>query len=202
MISLLGCAQQNQTYENKQLQSNEQVVSEIEQNKVEVQEPSKKLKTTTKTPSELMLKLSDLAEGYTTKESTPRLKSDVSEEGISWGWKDGYYVRYAKVNDDAFDLTVIKHWVSIYPIENVGKSLEQDPESNENVTYEALPAPNFGDKSKAWRVTYTDEFGDSNRYYEIEFIRYDVYERIGMSGTTTDFEYLKTLTEIASAKIK
>ena len=157
---------------------------------------------TTKQPSELILTLSDLGEGYTTKESTPRLKSDVSEEGISWGWKDGYYVRHARVGENIFDVTVIEHWVSIYPIENVGKNLEQGEESNENVTYEELPSPNIGDKSRAWRVTTSDSSGESNRYYEIEFIKMNIYERVDMSGTTTDYETLKTLAKKAEAKIK
>ena len=160
-----------------------------------------KLQTTTKTPSELALELLDLPEGYTIKERTPRLKSDVSKEAIGLGWGDGYYTRFGRVGDDIFDVTVIDHQISIYPIENIEKVLELPEESNGNITYEELPLTDLGVKSKAYRITATSEFGGEERYYQIEFIKKNVYESFYMSGTATDYELLKEIVKKAIKKI-
>jgi hypothetical protein len=162
--------------------------------------PSPKL--TTKEPSELVLQLSDFPSNYTLKERTERLKSDVIEEGLDLGWKKGYYVRYARIGDSLFDITVIEQYTSVYPIENISKFFVTPRESTENTIWEEFSKPNIGDDSKAYRVTVKDEFGTEDRYYIIQFIKLDVYEAFYMSGTTTDYELLKDLAKKAESKIE
>ena len=83
--------------------------------------PSPKL--TMEEPSELVLQFPDFPSNYTLKERTERVKSDISEEGLDLGWKKGYYVRYARIGDSLFDVTVIEQSVSLHPIENISKIL-------------------------------------------------------------------------------
>lgn len=162
--------------------------------------PSPKL--TTKEPSELALQLSDFPSNYTIKERTERVKSDIIEKGLNLGWKKGYYVRYARIGDILFDVTIVEQSISIYPLENISKILFVSHESTENRTYEELSKPNIGDDSKAYRVTVKDEFGTEDRYYMIEFIKLDVYESFYIGGTTTDYELLKDLAKKAESKIE
>lgn len=162
--------------------------------------PSPKL--TMEEPSELVLQLSDFPSNYTLKERTERVKSDISKEGLDFGWKKGYYVRYARIGDSLFDVTVIEQSVSVYPIENISKIFATPHESTENMTWEEFSKPNIGDDSKAYRITVKDEFGTEDRYYMIEFIKLDVYESFYMSGTTTDYELLKDLARKAESKIE
>ena len=154
----------------------------------------------TKQPVELILSLSDLEGDYSIEEKTPRLVSDVSEEGINLGWKEGYYVRYARIGDDIFDTTIIEQLISIYPIKNITKTLELPREDIENFKFEEMPSPNIGENSRAFRITETDEWGEY-RYYQVDFIKENVYENFYMSGTATDYEMLKELAQKAEAKI-
>lgn len=164
--------------------------------------PAATPKTTTMQASELILDLSDFPGNYSFKERSPRLKSDVSEEGIKLGWKGGYYVRYARIGENIFDVTVIEQLISLYPIENITKVLESPRESTENLTFEEIPCSGIGNKCKSWRITITDEFETQERYYEIQFIKMDVYEDFYMSGTSTDYELLVNLVKKAEAKIR
>jgi len=92
--------------------------------------------------------------------------------------------------------------ISIYPIENISKVLTLPRESNENITFDELSKPNIEDNSRAFRITAKDEFGTEQRYYQIEFIKMDVYESLYMSGTTTDYELLKDLSKKSEEKYR
>lgn len=164
--------------------------------------PIPKIELTKKEPSELALTLSDLPDEYTIVERTERTKSDVSKEGLELGWKKGYYVRFAKVDkDNPYMVTVIEQLISIYPAENISKVIVLPTESSENRTYEELSNPGIGDKSRAFRITVKDEFGEEKRVYMIEFIKKDVYEALYMHGTVTDYELLKEIARKAAEKI-
>lgn len=161
-----------------------------------------KPKVTAKQSSELILDISEFNEDYVIQEKAPRLKSDISQDSIDLGWKEGYYVRFARLGNNLFDISVVKQRISVYPIENVSKILDIPRESDAEITYEELPSPLIGDRSKAWRVTTKDEFGNSQRSYEIEFIKMDIYEILIMSGTATDYEILKKLALKAESRIE
>lgn len=203
VLLVVGCSSQSNLSGTDKIATKETGAIAEEKSIQKETEPTiiQKLQTTTKTPSELALEVSDLPEGYAIKERTPRLKSDVSKEAIDLRWEDGYYTRFARVGDDIFDVTVINHQISIYPIENIEKVLEFPEESNGNITYEGLPLTDLGVKSKAYRVTATSEFGEEERYYQIEFIKKNVYESFYMSGTATDYELLKEIVKKAIKKI-
>lgn len=188
----------NQQTKNSEISSNTKPQEQIQE---QVKE-SPILKTATKEPSEFILNLSDLTEGYMIKERTPRLKSDVSKEALDLGWKEGYYVRYGRRGEDIFDTTSIDLFISIYPIETIQKVIELPKESIENATVEELPNPNIGDKRRAFRITSKDESFNEERVYAIEFIKMDVYVNLVMYGTSTDYEFLKTLAKRIEAKIK
>ena len=206
IVFLVGCATEQAT----DTSTTKKTETKSEEKPIEKEtEPTivEKLKSTTKEPSELSLELSDLPEGYTIKERTPRLKSDVDKKALDLGWEKGYYIRFARIGEggdilDIFDATVIEQSTSIYPIENIKKVLDVLPrESNENITYEELPNPDLGVESKAYRITTTDEFSGEDRYYTIEFIKKNVYEMFVMSGSATDYELLKEIVKKAIKKI-
>lgn len=183
IVTLSGCVQQNK----------EQKVPLTESSKVAL---------STLEPSDMALQLSDFPGNFAIKERTERVKSDVREDAIDLGWKKGYYVRYARIGDSILDVTVISHFISVYPVENVSKVLNLPKKSDKNITYDELSKPNTGDNSRAFRITTKDEFGTEEKYYQIEFVRMDVYVSLYMVGTTTDYELLKGLAKKAEAKIK
>lgn len=167
-----------------------------EKSSVTQTEPLKPKLSTVET-SGLALQLSDLPSNYTIQERTERIRSDIPQDGRDLGWKEGYYVRFAKIGDSIFDATIIRHSISIYPTENISKIIDLSSGSDSNITYDELSKPNIGDDSRAFRITE-----DNNRYYKIEFIKMDVYESLSMGGTSTDYELLKELAKKAEAKIK
>jgi len=190
IIFISGCVQQTETPSGTGQQQTTQPT-----------EPPKP-KLSTLEPFELVLQTSDFPSNYTIKERTERVKSDVSQDAIDLGWEKGYYVRYARIGDSILDATVIEQAISVYPIDNISKVLTLPRESNENITFDELSNPNIGDDSRAFRITTKDEFGTETRYYQIEFVKMDVYESLYMSGTTTDYELLKDLSKKAETKIR
>lgn len=156
--------------------------------------------TTSKEPSELVLSVTDFPEGYTLKEKMPRVMSDVSEEGISLGWKKGYTATYEK--EDYF--TTITQSISIYPLENISKVIEPKV-SDEEVTVEYIEIERIGDKSNAYKLTTSEELWEGEKLevveYEIEFIKKDVYESFTIFGSSKDFELLTNLAKKSADKI-
>ncbi len=150
--------------------------------------------------SELAITVLDLPSNFTIKERSERVKSDLGQEAIDLGWKKGYYIRYMKIGDNIFDVTIIEQIISVYPLENISKTLTLPRESGENITYDELSKPNIGENSRAFRITIKEN-SEEKRFYKIEFSKMDVYEAILMSGTTTDYELLKELAKKAEIKI-
>lgn len=180
MVLLSGCTEQNSTTSETIKEKTNTKLSSIE-------------------PSDLILQVSDLPSNFTIKERGERVRSDLDEDAKNLGWKKGYAVRLIK-GETIFDMTVISHGISIYPIDNTSKVLDIPKISDENTTYDELSNPNIGDKSKAFRVTENNGF--ETRSYLIEFVKMDVYEYLYISGTSTDYELLKELAKKAEAKIK
>ncbi len=206
IILISGCASETstQTIADTQTVQEEKTQQPEEKPAQKETEPTivKKLKSTTKEPSELALELLDLPEGYTIKERTPRLKSDVSKEAFDLGWEKGYYIRFARIGENIFDATIIEQFISIYPIENIKKVFDVLPrESNETITIEELPNPDLDVESRAFRITTANEFGVQDRFYQIEFIKKNVFQQWDMSGTATDYELLKEIVKKAIKKI-
>jgi len=161
------------------------------------------LPTTTKEPSELALQLDDLPDGYKVSERGERLKSDVSEKGINWGWKKGYYAYFLNQDENnVFMYTKIEQLNSIYPIENITHVINHDWfEDIEALTVEELSDPKIGDESRAWRIKAEDE-SLTYTMYRIDFIKYDYYTMLQIWGTTgVDYELLKELAQKVADKI-
>jgi len=160
-------------------------------------------KIATKEVSQMALQLLDMSSSnYTIKERAERVRADVSPDALDLGWKRGYYVSFARIGESIFDITAIEHLISIYPIENISKVLTTIPrESTENITFNELSRLDIGDDSRAYRIDAKNEFGTEYRYYQIEFVKMDVYMSLYMTGTSTDYELLKDLAKKAESRI-
>lgn len=162
-------------------------------------------KVSTVGTSKMVLEASDLGTGYKIVEKTERTRSDVSDFAKANNWTEGYYVRFARMGENALaDNTVVEQYISKYPPGNNQKVLDNEEQraSNENVTNERLSDPKVGERSKAWRMTIKNKYGSDSRAYAIEFIKMDVYGIIYMGGTMTDTDTLKDLAQKAAAKIR
>jgi uncharacterized protein YkuJ len=151
--------------------------------------------------SELAITQLDLPSNFTLKERAERVIADISPDALDYGWKKGYYVRYMKIGDNIFDVTIIEQIISIYPFDNISKTLTVPRLSGENITYDTLSKPNIGENSRAFRITIKEN-NEEKRLYKIEFFKMDVYEALLISGTTTDYELLQDLAKKAENKIR
>ena len=155
--------------------------------------------------SEMALQLDELPENYQIKERSEQVKSDVVKSSLDLGWKKGYIVKFVQVDLNNLEVTSIEQGISIYPIENINKTLSlQRVEStkytaNNSYTIDDLSNPNIGDQSQAYRITNKL---DNSKSFVIDFIKQDVFESLRMSGTFTDYETLKELAQTAAEKIE
>jgi len=165
-------------------------------------------KKTIESSSDLALSLSDLPAGWEISTRGERTKSNVAQSGIDMGWIEGYNIVFRKV--DSKDVSISQD-VSIYPIENISKLMDDSKNyvrsftefvNNTKKSYdvdryglkyrvEALSNPNIGDDSFAYKYTYED----GRVVYSIELIKDRYYE--GFSGY--DYELMK---ELASKAVK
>ena len=163
------------------------------------------IKLSTIEPSEMALQSDELPENYQIKERSEQVKSDVVKSALDLGWKKGYIVKFVQVDLNNLEVTSIEQGISIYPIENINKSLSlQRVEStkytaNNSHRIDDLSNPNIGDQSQAYRITNKS---DNSKSYAIDFIKQDVFESLRMSGTFTDYEILKELAQTAAEKIE
>ena len=163
------------------------------------------IKLSTIEPSEMALQSDELPENYQIKERSEQVKSDVVKSALDLGWKKGYIVKFVQVELNNLEVTSIEQDISIYPIENINKSLSlQRDEStkytaNNSYTIDDLSNPNIGDQSQAYRITNKL---DNSKSYAIDFTKQDVFESLRMSGTFTDYEILKELAQTAAEKIE
>ena len=163
------------------------------------------IKLSTIEPSEMALQSDELPENYQIKERSEQVKSDVVKSALDLGWKKGYIVKFVQVDLNNLEVTSIEQDISIYPIENINKSLSlQRDEStkytaNNSYTIDDLSNPNIGDQSQAYRITNKL---DNSKSYAIDFTKQDVFESLRMSGTFTDYEILKELAQTAAEKIE
>ena len=165
-------------------------------------------KLSSRTPSEMVLQLSDLPMDYKLQERS-ELAPDIDSYAHSEGWKKGYSVSFSFVNNDdkAISVSVISQQLSVYPIENIRHILPHTKVSLNNkacdeFVVDEMPNPNIGDFSQAFR--FTDKNGKGTTRYFIEFVKMDVYVNLLMGGSvgSTDYELLKDIAKKAAAKIK
>jgi hypothetical protein len=159
----------------------------------------------TVTPGSMALQLTDVPSDYLLKDRTVTAYSEVSPLAHDLGWRQGYTVRFYRMNREKDDLTGISQSISVYPPENIGKVYALETEGilsglNGSTRYE-IPFPIIGDKSIAFRETRA---GDPQDFavYTVIFKKKNVFETITMGGTSTDYETLKDVVQKAADRIQ
>ena len=167
---------------------------------------------TTETPrlpiqsSDMALQPADLPSDYILQDRTVMALPEVSSLALELGWQQGYYVSFYRRISNTDDITRIRQSVNIFSSESINGVflLEKEELKNQQVSpgtrYE-IPFPAIGERSIAFRDTNPV---DSERpvTYTVIFIRKNVYEKITMSGTNTDYETLKRLVQRAEVLVQ
>ena len=168
--------------------------------------PTPESKTSTIPPSDMALQLADIPSDYILKDRSVMVSPEVTELTRDLGWRQGYFVSFYRINKEKDDQTGIRQSINIFPIENMNKVFSIEKEdmksraAGSGTIYE-IPFPTTGDTSIAFRETNAN-----NPYnialYSVLFTKKNVYEKITMSGTSTDYEVLKDIAQKAAAKIR
>ena len=168
--------------------------------------PTPESKTSTIPPSDMALQLADIPSDYILKDRSVMVSPEVTELTRDIGWRQGYFVSFYRINKEKDDQTGIRQSINIFPIENMNKvfSIEKEDmksRADGSGTIYEIPFPTTGDTSIAFRETNAN-----NPYnialYSVLFTKKNVYEKITMSGTSTDYEVLKDIAQKAAAKIR
>lgn len=147
--------------------------------------------------SDMALQPSDLPSDYLLRDRSVMALPEVSQLARELGWRQGYYVSFYRRISNTDDTTWIRQSVNIFSTDNINGVflLEKEELKNQQLSpgtrYE-IPFPAVGERSIAFRETNPL---DSERpvTYTVIFIKKNVYEKITMSGTNTDYETLKRL---------
>jgi hypothetical protein len=168
--------------------------------------PSPESRTVTVPPSEMALLLSDMNPDYIIKDRSVMISPEVTQLSRDLGWRQGYFVQFYRLDKDKDDQTSVRQSISVFPLENINKvfSIEKDDmksRSSGSGGFFEIPFPTVGDMSIAFRGS---EENDPYHLvvYTVLFTKKDVYEKITMTGTTTDYEALKNITLKAEEKIR
>jgi hypothetical protein len=167
--------------------------------------PTPESLTATIAPSEMALQLPDLPADYFIRDRSTTSYDEQSALIRDLGWRQGYFVSFYRMNLDRIDITGITQTIDVYPIENMNKvySVEKDALltiGNETELYE-IPFPALGDRSIAARSTNGENL-QSIVTYTVIFTKKNVFEKISMTGTTTDSETLKDVALKAAALVR
>ena len=163
-------------------------------------------RTVTVPPSEMALQLSDMNSDYRIKDRSVIPFQEVDQFKRDIGWKEGYFVHFYRLDKDKDDQTIVRQSINIFPLENINKVFKTEKEemksrANVSSTFYEIPFPMVGDTSIAFRESQAGNPYESV-VYTVLFSKKNVYEKIIMTGSTTDYEALKTLTRRAAEKIR
>jgi hypothetical protein len=182
-------------------------------------EPPQKVETpvptpvpTTETPrlpaqsSDMALQPADLPSDYVLQDRTVMALPEVSPLALELGWQQGYYVSFYRRISNTDDITRIRQSVNIFSSDSINavflleKEELKDQQVSPGTRYE-IPFPAIGERSIAFRDTNPV---DSERpvTYTVIFTKKNVYEKITMSGTSTDYETLKRLAQRAEVLVQ
>jgi hypothetical protein len=148
-------------------------------------------------PSDMALQPSDLPSEYILRDRSVMALPEVSQLGRSLGWKQGYFVSFYRMDSNTNDNTRIRQSISIFSPDNINGVflLEREELKNQDISpgtrYE-IPFPAVGERSIAFRETNPAD-PDRSVAYTVIFTKKNVFEKITMAGTTTDYETLKRL---------
>jgi hypothetical protein len=157
-------------------------------------------------PADMALQPADLPSDYILHDRSVMALPEISSMARELGWKQGYYVSYYRMNTNTNDITLIWQSVSIYSSDTINgvflleKEDLKDQQLSPGSRYE-IPFPATGERSIAFRETNPMD-RERPVTYTVIFTRADVFEKITMSGTNTDYETLKRLVQRADALIQ
>jgi hypothetical protein len=168
--------------------------------------PTPESETSTISPSAMALQLTDIPSDYILKDRSVMVFPEVTQLTRDLGWRQGYFVSFYRINKEKDDQTGIRQSINIFPLENMNKvfSIEKEDmksRADRSGTIYEIPFPAIGDTSIAFRGANAN---DPNNFvvYSVLFTKKNVYEKISMSGTSTDYEVLKDIAQSAAEKIR
>jgi hypothetical protein len=155
--------------------------------------------------SDMALQLTDIPADYILRDRSVMISPEVSQLTRDLGWTRGYFVTFDRTGRIKSDQTRIRQVIAIFPPENMKKVFTLEKmDLEEGMTTPAdpneIPFPVIGDQSIAYRLTNTPATGQVT--YIVIFTKKNVYERMTMSGTSTDYETFKDVVLKAAAKIR
>lgn len=156
--------------------------------------------------SDMALQPSDLPSDYILQDRSVMALQEVSQLARELGWRQGYYVSFYRRISNTNDFTRVRQSVSIFSSDSINGVflLEKEELKDQQITpgsrYE-IPFPAVGERSIAFRETNPVD-PDRPVTYTVIFMKKNVYEKITMSGTNTDYETLKRLALRADALIQ
>jgi hypothetical protein len=156
--------------------------------------------------SDMALQPADLPFDYILQDRSVMALPEVSQLARELGWRQGYYVSFYHRISNTDDITRIRQSINIFSADNINAVflLEKEELKDQQLTpgtrYE-IPFPAVGERSIAFRDTNPV---DTERpvTYTVIFTKKNVYEKITMSGTNTDYETLKRLVLRAEALVQ
>ena len=155
--------------------------------------------------ADMALQLSDMPSDYILRDRTAIAYAGVSQLFRDLGWRQGYQVSYYRMDKDLGEITGIIQEINVYPPDNIREVYELEKEAlvppEDNATGYQVPFPLQGDRSIAWRETRGSGYGTIVTY-TVMFTKKNVYEKISMTGTATDYETLKDLVQRSVARIR
>jgi hypothetical protein len=155
--------------------------------------------------SDMALQPADLPSEYILQDRSVMALPEVSQLARELGWRQGYYVSFYRRNSDTNDITRIRQSISIFSPDSINGVflLEKEELKNRLVSpgtrYE-IPFPAVGERSIAFRETNPLD-PEQPVTYTVIFTKKNVFEKITMSGTNTDYETLKRLVQRAESLV-
>jgi hypothetical protein len=154
--------------------------------------------------SDRALQLADIPPGYILRDRSVVAYGGISQLDRDLGWRQGYQVSFYRLDKKHDDLTDLSQVISIYPTENMNEVFRIQRDALMPAGYNAsgyqVPFPIIGDQSVAWKESTGNPPGNVTSYTVI-FVKNNVFEQIRMAGTTTDYEVLKNITQLAAGRI-
>jgi len=156
--------------------------------------------------SQMALQPSDMPSDYILKDRSDITYLETDQMAHNLGWRAGYSVTYYRLNRQQNDMTEVSQEIDLYPLANMNDvfNIAQDSitaQATGSMQVYQLPCPSMGEHTAAYRESDIEN-PFSIPTYTIIFTHKDVFEKLTMSGTTTDFEALKALARTASDKIQ
>ena len=154
----------------------------------------------------MALQLADIPSDYILKDRSVMVFPEVTQITRDLGWRQGYFVSFYRINKEKDDQTRIRQSINIFPLENMNKvfSIEKEDmksRADGSGTIYEIPFPIIGDTSIAFRGTNAND-PYNFAVYSVLFTKKNVFEKITMTGTSTDYEVLKDIAQRAAEKIR